>query len=63
MVLSFFEGGRTRGFSRGHLFNGGGPAGYFDRGGDGIFGLPPLLVLTIVGTVIVWVLLSALRRR
>lgn len=38
-------------------------SGYYDRGQDGIFGLPPLLVLTIVCTILVWVLLSAMTRR
>ncbi len=62
MVLDALHGGRSNGF-RGRFYNGGGPGGYFDRGSDAIFGLPPLLVLTIIGTIIVWVVLSALRRR
>jgi hypothetical protein len=58
-VLEALHGGRGGGYGRGRSFD----SGYYDRGGDGIFGLPPLLVLTIIGTIIVWVLLSALRRR
>jgi hypothetical protein len=57
-VLEALHGGRGGGW-RGRSFD----SGYYDRGGDGLFGLPPLLVLTIIGTIIVWVLLSALRRR
>jgi hypothetical protein len=56
-------GGWGGGGPRGRFYDGGGPGGYFDRGGDGIFGLPPLLVLTIICTIIIWVLLSAMRRR
>ena len=62
-VLDALHGGRGGGYGRGRFYDGGGPGGYFDRGGDAIFGLPPLLVLTIIGTIIVWVLLSAMSRR
>jgi hypothetical protein len=59
-VLEALHGGRGGGYGRGRYFD----SGYYDRGGgDGLFGLPPLLVLTIIGTIIIWVLLSALRRR
>lgn len=63
-VLQFLHGGR----SGRRFFDGDGPrrffdSGYYDRGYDGIFGLPPLLVLTIIGTVFVWMLLSAMSRR
>jgi hypothetical protein len=62
-VLDALHGGRGGGYGRGRFYDGGGPGGYFDRGGDAIFGLPPLLVLTVLGTIIVWVLLSAVSRR
>ena len=54
-----YGGGRRWDGPRGRYFD----SGYYDRGFDGIFGLPPLLVLTIICTIIVWVLLSAMRRR
>ena len=62
VVLSALHDRHGGGF-RGRFYDGGGPGGYFDRGGDAIFGLPPLLVLTIICTIVVWVVLSALRRR
>jgi hypothetical protein len=57
------RGGWGGGGGRGRFYDGGGPGGYFDRGGDSIFGLPPMLVLTIIGTILVWMVLSAFRRR
>jgi hypothetical protein len=63
VVLSALHGRRRDGGFRGRVFDGGGPGGYFDRGNDALFGLPPLLVLTIICTIVVWVVLSALRRR
>ncbi len=62
-VLGALHGGRSWSGPRGRFLDGG--PGFFDgnRGGEAIFGLPPLLVLTIIGTIIVWVVLSALRRR
>lgn len=65
-VLEVLHGGGGRGGGynpRGRFMDGGGPGGYFDRGGDAIFGLPPMLVLTIIGTIFVWLLLSAFSRR
>jgi len=66
-VLEALHGGGGRGGwgggGRGRFYDGGGPGGYFDRGGDSIFGLPPMLVLTIIGTIVVWMVLSAFRRR
>jgi hypothetical protein len=63
LVLSALHDRRGEGGFRGRVFDGGGPGGYFDRGNDAVFGLPPLLVLTIICTIVVWVVLSALRRR
>jgi energy-converting hydrogenase Eha subunit A len=73
-VLGFFDEGR--GGPRGGYYGGG--RGGFDGGGrgwfnsgyfdgpdrfDGIFGLPPMLVLTVICTILVWALLSAMTRR
>jgi hypothetical protein len=65
-VLQALHGGRDGG--RGRFYDGGGrwfDSGYYDSPDrfDGIFGLPPMLVLTVIGTIIVWALLSALTRR
>jgi hypothetical protein len=69
-VLPFLHGGR--GGPRGGFYGGSGGrghgwfnSGYYD-GPDhftGIFGLPPMLVLTVIGTIVVWLFLSALTRR
>jgi hypothetical protein len=66
--LRYLHGGGRWGGPRGRYDDYDGPSrwfnsGYYDRGYDGIFGLPPLLVLTIVCTIVVWVLLSALSPR
>jgi hypothetical protein len=66
-VLRFFDGGRGGG--RGRYYDGGGPgwfnSGYYDGPDrfDGIFGVPPMLVLTVICTILVWALLSAMTRR
>ena len=67
-VLGFLHEGGGRG-GRGRFHDGGGQgwfnSGYYDGPDrfDGIFGLPPMLVLTVIGTIIVWALLSAMTRR
>jgi hypothetical protein len=66
-VLGFLQGGGGRG-GRGRYYDGGHGwfnSGYYDGPDrfDGIFGLPPMLVLTVIGTIIVWALLSAMTRR
>jgi hypothetical protein len=65
-VLGFFREGR--GYGRGRYYDGGQGwfnSGYYDGADrfDGIFGLPPMLVLTVIGTIVVWLFLSALTRR
>jgi len=58
----YFEGSGRGGFDGGgRWFN----SGYFDSPDrfDGIFGLPPMLVLTVICTILVWALLSAMTRR
>jgi len=55
------RGPRGRFGDEGPRWFGGGYDGY-DRF-DGFFGLPPMLVLTIVATIIVWAVLSAVTRR
>jgi hypothetical protein len=66
-VLAFLGEGRGRG---GRSRYGDGGQGWFNSGYydspdrfDGIFGLPPMLVLTVVATIIVWLFLSAITRR
>src|SRR5262245_61179877 len=64
-VLGFFQEGRR---PRGRFYDGGQGwfnSGYYDGPDrfDGIFGLPPMLVLTVIGTIVVWLFLSALTRR
>jgi hypothetical protein len=67
-VLRLLNGGRGGG-GRGRYNDGGGPgwfnSGYYDGPDrfDGIFGLPPMLVLTVICTILVWALLSAMTRR
>jgi hypothetical protein len=68
-VLRFLDGGRGGGW-RGRYGDGGGGRGWFNSGYfdgpdrfDGIFGLPPMLVLTVICTILVWALLSAMTRR
>jgi hypothetical protein len=66
-VLGFLQGGGGRG-PRGRYYDGGHGwfnSGYYDGPNrfDGIFGLPPMLVLTVISTIIVWALLSAMTRR
>jgi hypothetical protein len=69
-VLGILHGGRGGG-GRGRYWDGGGGgqgwfnSGYYDSPDrfDGIFGLPPMLVLTVICTILVWALLSAMTRR
>jgi len=69
-VLGMLHGGRGGGGGHGRFYDRGGGGGWFNSGYydspdrfDGIFGLPPLLVLTVICTILVWVLLSAMTRR
>jgi hypothetical protein len=69
-VQGMLHGGRGGGGGRGRYWDGGGGQGWFNSGYydspdrfDGIFGLPPMLVLTVICTILVWALLSAMSRR
>ena len=69
-VLGFLHGDRGGGGRLRDRFYDRGGSGWFSSGYyngpdrfDGIFGLPPVLVLTVICTILVWALLSAVTRR